>query len=290
MIKDNGLDTQHRVSPSQKIQATKPGAASVMEKGEIISNQSLHDGYFMIKFYEPEICQKAHAGQFVHVLISGMNENILRRPFSICDVDSQSGELTVVYKIVGKGTKHMATLPPGAKCNLMGPLGHGFTPPEADCVPILVDGGYGVAATQLLAKNAETKGVLLLGARTKSDIILTEYYEKARFDLRIATNDGSRGTRGFVTELLPAIFEEYQGRKIKFYACGPTPMLMALGKILKEKGYFDSELSLDHLMCCGVGACFACVVRVNADNEDGWRYARSCNEGPVFRVDEVYFG
>ena len=115
-----------------------------MEKGEIISNQSLHDGYFMIKFYEPEICQKAHAGQFVHVLISGMNENILRRPFSICDVDSQSGELTVVYKIVGKGTKHMAMLPPGAKCNLMGPLGHGFTPPEADCVPILVDGGYGV--------------------------------------------------------------------------------------------------------------------------------------------------
>ncbi|MDD5699235.1 MAG: hypothetical protein PHH77_11520, partial [Victivallaceae bacterium] len=96
--------------------------------------------------------------------------------------------------------------------------------------------------------------------------------------------------RGFVTELIAPVLETNKDKKIRFYACGPTPMLLALAKLLQETGYPDGELSLDHLMCCGVGACFACVVKVKADNEAGWRYARTCKEGPVFTAAEVYLG
>ena len=87
---------------------------------------------------------------------------------------------------------------------------------------------------------------------------------------------------------MPGVLSDYAGRKLHFYACGPMPMLLALARLLPELGYPESELSLDHLMCCGVGACFACVVKIKADNEDGFRYARTCSEGPVFRADQVY--
>jgi dihydroorotate dehydrogenase electron transfer subunit len=95
------------------------------------------------------------------------------------------------------------------------------------------------------------------------------------------------GRKGFVTDLLAPLMPELAGRKVKIYACGPHPMLMALARLMTDAGY-DGELSVDHVMCCGVGACFACVVKVKADNEDGWRYARTCREGPVFKAGDVY--
>ena len=157
-------------------------------------------------------------------------------------------------------------------------------------VPVAVAGGYGSAALYLLSRVSRQKGVLLAGARSKNDVILTDRYEKAGFDVRVATDDGSMGTKGVVTSLIPQVLEDCKGKKLLFYGCGPHPMLMALGKLLKEKG-LDGELSIDHKMCCGVGACFACVIKVNdPGSADGWRYARSCSEGPVFPLDDVYLG
>lgn len=260
-----------------------------MKIGEIVSNKILQDEYYEVKFYVPEICKKTQPGQFVHVKIANLADRILRRPFSICDV-SEDGLLTVIYKKVGKGTKVLATLPPGTVCDLMGPLGTPYSLPEDDEYPIIVAGGYGSAATYLISKRSHTKGILLLGARSKSDLILTDKFAAEGFDVRTSTNDGSEGHKGFVTELIDQALAENSGKKIRFYACGPTPMLLALAKILQDKGYEDGELSLDHLMCCGVGACFACVVKVKADNEDGWRYARTCKEGPVFKAKDVYIG
>jgi dihydroorotate dehydrogenase electron transfer subunit len=260
-----------------------------MKIGEIISNEILQDDYYKVEFYVPDICAKTQPGQFVHVKIANLRDRILRRPFSISDV-YEDGRLTVVYKVVGEGTKVLATLEPGTVCDLMGPLGNPFSIPAEDEFPVIVAGGYGSAATYLLAERAPQKGVLLLGARSKNDLILVDKFQKAGFEVRTSTNDGSQGHKGFVTELIPQVLEEAKGKKIRFYGCGPTPMLMALAKILQDKGYDDGELSLDHLMCCGVGACFACVVKIKADNEDGWRYARTCKEGPVFKAAEVYTG
>jgi len=255
--------------------------------GAIISNRVLQDAYRQIEFYVPDICRQTQPGQFIHLKINGLRDRILRRPFSICNV-ADDGILTVVYKVVGTGTEVLAELPPGTVCDLLGPLGKPFSLPQPDELPVLVAGGYGSAATYLLAQRSPVKGLLLLGARSRTDLILTDRFAAAGFTVRTATNDGSAGIKGLVTDLVTAVIQENPGRKLRFYGCGPHGMLMALGKQILAAGY-DGELSLDHLMCCGIGACFACVVKVKADTPEGWRYARTCKEGPVFPASRVYY-
>ncbi len=253
--------------------------------GELVANKPLKSGYYQADFHVPEIARTARAGQFVHVRIEEGSQRILRRPFSIHDV-SEDGLLSIVYKVVGIGTAQLADFKPGALCDLMGPLGNPYSEPDPDTVPVLVAGGYGSAALFLLAKNSMQKPYLLLGARSEADVILTDKYAALGCGVRVSTNDGSVGHKGFVTELLPPLMEELAGRKVKIYACGPHPMLMALAKQMTGAGY-DGELSVDHLMCCGVGACFACVVKIKADTPEGWEYARSCKTGPVVDVKDV---
>ena len=174
----------------------------------------------------------------------------------------------------------------GSAVDALGPLGRPYTLPAPDVLPVAVAGGYGAAAMFMLTR--EQPGVLLMGARSAADVILTERYRDAGYDVRVATNDGSVGTRGFVTELIKPLLEENPAGRFFFYGCGPHPMLMALAKLMKERG-LAGELSLDQIMCCGVGACFGCVVKVNdPGSPDGWRYARSCKEGPVFPLADIY--
>ena len=261
----------------------------MLEDANILRNARLKGDYWKVDFNSPEICPEVKPGQFVHVQIAQLRDRILRRPFSICNV-TDDGVLSLVYKVVGEGTAALSELKPGTECNLMGPQGVPFSDPGADEIPVIVAGGYGSAATYILAQRSANPGILLLGARSEADIILTEEFENCGFDVRLATEDGSLGTKGLVTLLLDQVIEENAGnaQRLHFYGCGPHGMLMAMGQLLLAKGK-DGELSLDHLMCCGVGACFACVIKVKADNEDGWRYARTCNEGPVFKASEVYY-
>ena len=256
--------------------------------GEIISNRCLKGDYYQAVFYAPEIATAAVPGQFVHVQIAQMSANILRRPFSINNTDPAAGTVQITYKVVGSGTEVLSKLAPGVVCDLMGPLGNGYKMPAADEIPVMIAGGYGTAAMFMLSKLAANKGVLLVGARGDADLILLEDYQAQGTEVRVATNDGSVGTKGFVTVLLEDLLKNSEpGKKYRFYACGPTPMLMAAGKMLCDAGREDGELSLDHVMCCGVGACFACVVKVK--DGDSFRYARSCSEGPVFTAGEVYY-
>jgi len=260
-------------------------------KCEIQENSILKGAYRRIVFSAPELSRNAQPGQFVHVRITPLRERLLRRPFSICDADSKTETLTIVYKTVGSGTEALADMKPGECCDIMGPLGRGYSIPSKDIYPILVAGGYGSAATLFLAKIASVKGVVLMGARGADDLILEEDYKKLGFEVRLATNDGSAGHKGFVTELLPDALENVpEGLTPVCYACGPAPMLYALGKLTLELGV-KAELSLDHHMCCGVGACFACVIKMRDEsNADGWRYSRTCSEGPVYPAEEVYYG
>ncbi len=257
------------------------------EPGEILSNRCLKGDYFQVVFHAPSIAAAARPGQFVHVRIAGLEAHILRRPFSINDADPARGTVQVTYKIVGAGTRALAELAPGACCDLLGPQGKGYELPLADEIPVMIAGGYGTAAMYMICKKAPRKGILLLGARSDSDLVLDDDYRKLGCDVRIATNDGSVGQKGLVTVLLDELLHSDGAGRYRFYACGPTPMLMAAGKMLVAAGRPDAELSLDHLMCCGVGACFACVVKVK--DGDSWRYARSCAEGPVFPAGEVYY-
>ena len=259
-----------------------------MRQGEIIRSRRLKGDYHQVDFYAPDICSSARPGQFVHVRVAQLEAHILRRPFSINDVDPASGAVTVTYKVVGAGTAALAGLAPGVVCDVMGPQGNSYTLPEAGETPVMIAGGYGAAAMFLIAKRAANPGILLLGARSAADLILVEEYRKLGCDVRVATNDGSEGRRGLVTALLEDVLKTPETARRRFYACGPTPMLLAAGKMLLAAGRGDAELSLDQRMCCGVGACFACVVKVR----DGaaWRYSRSCAEGPVYPASEVYYG
>ena len=255
---------------------------------KIISNDRLQGEYFRIRFEAPEIASKAKPGQFVHIRIDERNDNILRRPFSINN--AENGVLTVVYKVVGIGTANLSKMAPGSVCDILGPLGNSFSASPSDVIPVAVCGGYGSAATFMLTRICPAPGILLLGARSKADIILTEDYAACNYDVRVATDDGSMGHRGRVTELIPQLLQQYPDKKFFFYGCGPHPMLMALAEILRKYGQ-DGELSIDQIMCCGVGACFGCVVKVvDHSGKNPWKYVRSCMEGPVFPLNDVYVG
>ena len=158
-----------------------------MTNGEIIENRRLKGDYFLARFFAPEISRKARAGQFVHVRINRHGDRILRRPFSIHNCEGDV--LSVVYKVVGHGTRELSELAPEAVCDLMGPLGVAFTDPAPGVTPVLVAGGYGAAATYLLTKQAPQRGIFLLGARGEADIRIAL---KGEFTLYSCDTSGKR--------------------------------------------------------------------------------------------------
>jgi len=251
----------------------------------VTANSVLQGDYHQIVLEAPALATAVQPGQFVHIRLPGLEHRVLRRPFSVCDTDVAAGTLTVVYKVVGEGTAHLVGVAPGVRANLLGPLGIGFSVPLPTSTPVIVAGGYGCAATYLLARASALPPVCLLGGRSDGDILLVDRFEALGCDVRVSTDDGSRGHRGLVTDLLePALAEE--GTFGPVYACGPNPMLRAVSRIMLARGE-DAEVSLDHVMCCGVGACFACVVKMKSDTPDGWSYVRTCLKGPVFKASDV---
>lgn len=260
----------------------------MLENCRILKNECIGESYKLVVFSAPAICPKVKPGQFVHIQIANLRDRILRRPFSICDANER-GELTIVYKVVGEGTAVLATLLPGTECSIMGPQGIPFSIPGKNEIPVIVAGGYGSAATYILAKSSPIPGKILVGARTSADLLLMDKFKKTGFEVLLATEDGSAGERGYVTKLLEDVIKTHPAKNIRFYACGPHGMLMAMGKMLLQNG-LDGELSLDHLMCCGIGACYACVVKVKDNTRsDGWRYARTCKEGPIFNARDIHY-
>ena len=189
----------------------------------------LHGAYHRIVFHAPHVAAEAKPGQFVHVRIGEALDHILRRPFSICDADAATGELTLVFKVVGAGTERLARMKPGESCRILGPLGTSYTVPDENTFPVIAAGGYGSASTLFLAKKSPRPGILFLGARTESDFILIDEYKALGWRVETATNDGSSGFKGFVTELMEAKKDDFPAGAM-VYGCGPAPMLYALAK------------------------------------------------------------
>ncbi len=260
------------------------------EKCAILDNRRIQGGYYRIDLQTGRIAAAVQPGQFAHLQVPALEHRLLRRPFSICNVEPETGLLTIVYKVVGEGTEQLARTPAGASADIIGPLGKGFTMPAAGARAIIVAGGYGCAATYLLARRAKPAPLCLLGARTAADVLLLDEFRALGCEVRIATDDGSLGHRGFVTGLLEDALRENPTTPPRIYACGPGPMLRAVGRVVAAAGAEKTtELSLDHAMCCGVGACFACVIKLKADNADGWEFVRTCRNGPVFPAEQVWW-
>jgi len=249
---------------------------------QIVSNERDTDLHFRLVVRAREIAPLVQPGQFAHIRVLPMKDALLRRPFSIFQVEGDT--FSILYKTVGKGTETLSQMRPGEEISVIGPLGHGFTVPKPGGeTPLLVAGGYGMAALYLLAQRSPQKGIAFVGGRRRVDILCENEFRVLGWDVRVTTEDGSHGEKGLVT--LPLVAElrrSTAGRKL--FACGPTPMLKAVSKIAEEFNV-PAEVSTDEHMCCGMGVCLTCIIPVKAG--DDWEYQRTCTEGPVFDARQI---
>ena len=211
------------------------------------------------------------AGQFVEIALDGL---YLRRPISICNYED--GELTLIYKVVGKGTDLMSQMAEGTQLDVLTGLGNGFNIDHECEKPLLVGGGVGVPPLYRLTRDLIARGkevTVVLGFNTESEIFYAEKFEELGAKVIIATADGSVGVKGFVTNAIAesGIEADY------FYSCGPLPMLKALCQSLE----IDGEVSLEERMGCGFGICMGCSIQTTKGAK------RVCKEGPVFKKEEV---
>jgi dihydroorotate dehydrogenase electron transfer subunit len=255
---------------------------------QIVSNERDTDSYFRLVLRAPQIAPLVQPGQFAHVRIPPLKDALLRRPFSIFQVAGDT--FSILYKTVGKGTGALSRMCAGEELNVIAPLGRGFTVPKPGGeTPLLVAGGYGMAAMYLLAQRSPQKGIVFVGGRKRVDILCEKEFAALGWDVRVTTEDGSRGEKGLVTKpLLSDVRSQKSGvRSRKLFACGPPGLLKAVGKIAEDFN-LPCELSMDEHMCCGVGVCLTCVIPVRAGG--GWEYQRTCTEGPVFEARRIVWG
>ena len=227
----------------------------------------------------PALAQQARAGQFVHLRVEGFS---LRRPISICEIDVAAGTLRLVFEVRGAGTAKLAQTPVGGELDLLGPLGNGFSLPTADQKIIVVGGGIGVPPLLGTAAAHGKNATAILGFRSSDAVILAADFERYGCDLRLATDDGSAGHHGFVTDLLAKRLEESPADLI--CACGPLPMLQKTAALAEQAG-IACQVSLEERMGCGVGACLVCACKTVRDGKEIFRHV--CKDGPVFESTEV---
>ena len=210
-------------------------------------------------------------GQFVNIELEGL---YLRRPISISDWDEKT--ITIIYKVVGKGTEQMSRMQAGVELDVLTGLGNGFNPDVENKKPLLVGGGVGVPPLYNLAKTLLADGrkvSVVLGFNTASEVFYADEFKALGADVYVSTADGSMGVKGFVTDAIREAEIDFD----YFYSCGPLPMLKALCGCTDVKG----ELSFEERMGCGFGACMGCSCKTLTGNK------RICKEGPVMRREEI---
>ena len=235
----------------------------------ILSNAPLTDTVYKMVL-EGDTSAITNCGQFVDLRLP---EKYLRRPISVCDYDETT--LTLIYKVVGEGTRIMATLPAGTKLDVLTGLGNGYDTSLSGDAPVLVGGGVGVPPMYNLCKKLLAQGKrpqVVLGFNTGAEIFLAEEFRALGAEVHIATADGSVGTKGFVTDVIKALDYTY------FDSCGPMPMFKAMENVMTTSGQY----SFEERMGCGFGACMGCTIQVKSG------YKRVCKDGPVFFREEVF--
>ena len=233
----------------------------------ILSNTALTDSVYKMVLSGDTSAITA-PGQFVNIQISGL---FLRRPISVCDYDGST--LTIIYKVVGKGTEAMRAMAPGEKLDILTGLGNGYDLSLTGDRPVLLGGGVGVPPMYNLAKKLLEQGKqvsVILGFNTKSEVFYENEFRALGCDVTVTTVDGSYGKKGFVTDALPE-------HSTHFCCCGPEPMLKAVYRATTTSG----QMSFEERMGCGFGACMGCSCKTLTGNK------RICKDGPVMRKEEI---
>ena len=250
-------------------------------KAKIISNKRFKENYWHLEFESGAIAQKALPGQFVNIKVSEGFEPLLRRPLSIHEV--KKDKVKLFYEVIGRGTCILSARKPGELLDIIGPLGQGFDySQQANALGIkniLIAGGMGVAPLFFLAQQIKaSKPLVLIGAKTKRQILCAPEFKRLGCVLKLATDDGSVGFKGRVTDLLKIVLEQVKPGKL--FSCGPRPMLKAVSEIAQENK-IPAQLSLEEHLACGIGACLGCVVSTKGG------YKRVCKDGPIFFSEEL---
>ncbi|MBY6036159.1 dihydroorotate dehydrogenase electron transfer subunit [Fictibacillus nanhaiensis] len=247
----------------------------------ITSNDEIAHRIYEMKLNGPGVKGMTTPGKFLHVSIGKHSSKLLRRPISICDVDFEKEEVTLLYRAHGDGTIQLSQKQNGERLDILGPLGNGFsvetTPKKKNA--LLVGGGIGVPPLYYLGKQLKDQGVnvtFVIGFHSRKDSFYVEKFSELG-ETAVTTVDGTLGTKGFVTDAM----EPFMCTESMIYSVGPAVMLKAVEQ--KAAG-LDGYLSLEERMGCGIGACFACVCPTES-KESG--YVKICSDGPVFKMGEV---
>ena len=234
---------------------------------DIIENIALTDNVYRMTL-SGDVSAITAPGQFVNIQLDGL---YLRRPISVCDVNENI--LTIIYKVVGKGTKQMSQMQTG-KLDVLTGLGNGYDLTLSGENPVLLGGGAGVPPMYLLAKELIGQGKkvrVILGFNRKEEVFYEDEFRALGAEVTVTTVDGSYGVKGFVTDVLKDMDYSY------FYTCGPEPMLKAVYRTSVTSG----QMSFEKRMGCGFGACMGCSCKTITG------YKRICKEGPVMRKEEI---
>lgn len=258
-------------------------------KAKILSNTQIAPDCFHMGLEVPSIAKQAVPGQFIQVRCNDTFSPLLRRPFSIHRVSHHSAAevVEILYRVVGRGTEFLSKKEPGTELDIIGPLGNGFNLSCAGGNIILIGGGVGIAPLLFLAErliNAQSKRkiLVLLGAKNKKEILSAEDFKRLSVQVRIATEDGSEGYKGSVSDLLKEtlLLWTVDCRLLTIYASGPKPMLKEVTHISQEKG-ISCELCWEETVACGFGACLGCSVATREG------YKLLCKDGPVFNSRQL---
>ncbi|RMF59292.1 MAG: dihydroorotate dehydrogenase electron transfer subunit [Calditrichaeota bacterium] len=257
---------------------------------EVLDIKNLSDQIYLMRLSCPAIATYAEPAQFVNVRVGERYIPLLRKPFSICRKSAEEGWFEILWRVVGRGTELMSRYQPGDRVDVLGPLGRGFAFPRSTTHALLVGGGLGVAPLPFLAETtmkAGTKVEVFLGARTASELALVDVFRAMEAGVHLATEDGSQGTRGLVTDLVvDRLQRDPVPTGIRLFGCGPTGLLRRLIELSMEFGV-PGYVSLETMMGCGFGICMGCPVKVRERQDGGGRYRLTCTEGPVFDTKEV---
>ena len=276
--------------------------SALQETVRVLENVQVAEDTFRLRFESPQMAARILPGQFLMVRLAGLDDPLIGRPLALYDTfASDAGKpigIDVVYLVKGKFTTRLADFLPGQQVDVWGPLGNGFEPQPTQHL-IMVAGGIGQTPFVALAQEAlgrrryghpprevvpAEKVTLCYGARTESLLAGVEDFQRAGVELKIATDDGTRGHHGFVTELLEQELAEPE-LACRVVCCGPEPMMEAVAGIA-ARAQIDCQVSLETPMACGIGICFTCVAKV-LDDSGNWDYKRTCVEGPVFAAEKI---
>jgi dihydroorotate dehydrogenase electron transfer subunit len=271
----------------------------------LLENVPLARDTYRVRIECPQIARRILPGQFLMMRLPDCNDPLLGRPLAlydtVLDADDAPVGLDIVYLVLGKFTRRLAQTAAGEKITLWGPLGNGFPPRPTEHL-IMVAGGIGQTPFVALAQEylahrrygeppreiaAAQQVTLCYGARTAEYLAGIEDFQRIGVQVRLSTDDGSRGHHGFVTDLLQQALDETT-LSPRIACCGPEPMMEAVTKIAIDRDV-PCEVSLETPMACGIGICFTCVAKVR-DETGGWDYKRTCVEGPVFDARKIVWG